>query len=285
MNVGVVGAGTIGTGVAQSLSEAGHHVVLVDISQDALDRVENEIRKTTRLQKLLNKSSGPPVEALLVRIERTTDLNALAATDFIIENVPELWETKRDLYRRLEDVCPPPCIFAANTSCFSVTRIAKETKRPAQVLGIHFMNPVPLKPAVEMIRGHETSDETLQASQALLGSMHKRAIVVNDSPGFVSNRILMLAINEAICTVNEGVATVEQVDEIFKMCFGHKMGPLETADLIGLDTVLYSIGVLQESFGDGRFSASPLLREMVAANLLGCKTGKGFYEYKLTQKR
>jgi 3-hydroxybutyryl-CoA dehydrogenase len=284
MNVGVVGAGTIGTGVAQSLAEAGHHVVLVDISEGALDRVANEFRKTMRLQKLLNKPGAPP-DALLACIERTTDLDALASADLIIENVPEIWEIKRDLYRRLEDVCPSPCIFAVNTSCFCVTRIAEETKRPAQVVGMHFMNPVPLKPAVEVIRGFRTSDETLQTVQALLQSMRKRAIVVKDSPGFVSSRILMLAINEAICTVHEGIATVEQVDEIFKMCFGHKMGPLETADLIGLDTVLYSIGVLQESFGDGRFNSSPLLREMVASNRLGCKSGEGFYDYKLTQKR
>jgi 3-hydroxybutyryl-CoA dehydrogenase len=281
MNIGVIGAGTIGIGVAQSLSEASHRVILVDISQKALDRAVPEIKQALRLQRLLNKAAPGDASAdeVLGRIERTTDLDALATVEFVVENVPERWATKRDLYHRLDALCVAQCIFAANTSCFSITRIANETKRPARVLGIHFMNPVPLKPAVEVIRGRETSDETLQAAQALLGTMRKRGIVVKDRPGFVSNRILMLTINEAICTVHEGVATVEQVDEIFKMCFGHKMGPLETADLIGLDTILFSMEVLHESLADEKYCPCSLLREMVDANVLGRKSGKGFYDY------
>jgi 3-hydroxybutyryl-CoA dehydrogenase len=280
MHIGVVGAGTIGIGVAQSLSEASHRVVLVDISEKALDSVAPEIRKSLRLQKLLNKTAAAPsAEEVLGRIERTTALDTLAPVDFVVENVTERWTTKSDLYHRLDALCGAGCIFAANTSCFSITRIASETKRPARVLGMHFMNPVPLKPAVEVIRGRETSEETLQAALALLATIGKRGIVVKDRPGFVSNRILMLTINEAIGTVHDGTATVEQVDEIFKMCFGHKMGPLETADLIGLDTILLSLEALHESLSDEKYRPSVLLCELVDANVLGRKTGKGFYDY------
>ncbi len=193
--------------------------------------------------------------------------------------MPEKWEIKRDLYPRLDAVCPERAVFAVNTSCISITRVAGLTGRPDRVLGMHFMNPVPLKPMVEAIRAFHTSDETLETARQLLRQMGKDCIVVGDLPGFVSNRILMLTVNEAVFVLQDGVATAEQVDQLFKTCFGHKMGPLETADLIGLDTILYSIEVLYDSYNDSKFRPSPLLKKMVDAGLLGRKSGKGFYDY------
>jgi 3-hydroxybutyryl-CoA dehydrogenase len=197
----------------------------------------------------------------------------------VIENVPEKWEIKREVYPRLDALCPERTVFAVNTSCISITRVGGLTRRPERVVGMHFMNPVPLKPMVEVIRGYHTSEETLDTARRLLRQMGKDGIVVNDLPGFVSNRILMLTVNEAIFVLQDGVATAEQVDQLFKTCFGHKMGPLETADLIGLDTILYSIEVLYESYSDGKYRPAPLLRKMVDAGLLGRKSGKGFYDY------
>lgn len=278
--VGVVGAGVMGTGVAQSLALAGLRVVLVDISEEILARARREVAQGLRLQGLFDKGArrGDAVEAL-GRIEFTTELEPLAAADFVVENVTEKWEVKRRVYEQIDPVCPERCVFAANTSAIPITRIASATRRPGRVLGIHFMNPVPLKPTAEVIRGHHTSDETVGTALALLAQMGKTGIVVNDSPGFVTNRVLMLTINEAVFLLQEGVATAEQVDEIFKSCFGHKMGPLETADLIGLDTILLSVEVLYESFGDSKYRPCPLLKKMVDAGLHGRKSGEGFYKY------
>ena len=186
---------------------------------------------------------------------------------------------KKEVYAKLDAICPQDCVLAANTSTIPITRLASLTKRPSKVIGMHFMNPAPLKPVVEMIRGAHTSDDTLETAKRLLAQMGKECIIVQDSPGFVSNRVLMLAINEAIRVVQEGVARAEDVDRIFKTCFAHKMGPLETADLIGLDTVLYSLQVLHEHFGDDRYSPCPLLEDMVKAGLHGQKAGQGFYQY------
>jgi 3-hydroxybutyryl-CoA dehydrogenase len=204
----------------------------------------------------------------------------LEEADFLIENVVERWDVKRDLYQRIDSVCPGRTIFAANTSAIPITRIASATRRPAKVLGIHFMNPVPLKRSVEVIRGYHTSEETIDAARGLLARMDKECILVNDSPGFVSNRVLMLTINEAIFLVSERVATPADVDRIFKECFGHKMGPLETADLIGLDTILLSLESLYESFSDSKYRPCPLLKQMVDAGLHGRKSGAGFYPYR-----
>ena len=278
--VGVAGAGVIGVGVAQNLAQTGHRVILLDVSEQALERARGEIANNVRLQAFFKKGErGEGAAQILERIEFTTDDRPLAEADFVIENVTEKWEVKRGLYARLDEVCPERCVFAANTSCIPITRIAAATRRPARVLGIHFMNPVPLKPTVEVMRGHHTSEETLEAARQLLGRMGKTFVVVNDSPGFVSNRVLMLTINEAIFLLQEQVATARDVDEIFKSCFGHKMGPLETADLIGLDTILYSVEVLYESFNDSKYRPCPLLKKMVDAGLLGRKSGRGFYEY------
>jgi 3-hydroxybutyryl-CoA dehydrogenase len=276
-HVGVVGAGVIGAGVAQCLAQTGHRVTLVDVWGEALERAHGEIRQGLRLQRLLTGVAAPADAA--ERIRFATDPADLAAVDFVIENITEDWEAKRALYARLDSICPQGVVFAANTSTVPITRIAAATGRPAGVVGLHFMNPVPLIKTVELIRGRDTSDQTVARTHALLQQIGKEAIEVKDSPGFASNRVLMLAINEAVFLVHEGVATAADVDRLFKECFGHKMGPLETADLIGLDTVLLSIDALEEAFGDAKYRACPLLRSMVDAGLRGRKSGRGFHVY------
>nr|WP_250125631.1 3-hydroxyacyl-CoA dehydrogenase NAD-binding domain-containing protein [Chroococcidiopsis sp. CCMEE 29] len=278
--VGVIGAGVMGIGVSQNLAQTGHHVLLLDISEEILERAKQEIRNSVRFQGFFNKnekSENP--DDILNRIKFSTNYQLLEDAEFIIENATEKWEIKKDIYSKIDAICQPNTVFAANTSAISITRIASVTKRASQVIGIHFMNPVPMKPMVEMIRGYHTSDPTIEIAKNLLAQMGKECIVVNDSPGFVSNRVLMLTINEAIFVIQDQVASVEEVDRIFKTCFGHKMGPLETADLIGLDTILSSIEVLYDSFNDSKYRPSPLLKKMVDAGLHGRKSGRGFYIY------
>jgi 3-hydroxybutyryl-CoA dehydrogenase len=216
---------------------------------------------------------------VLRRITFTLDVHLLEGVDYIIENVVEKWSTKEDVYAKLDTLCPAHCIFGSNTSAISITRIASITKRAPQVIGIHFMNPVPLKNTVEMVLGVHTSEQTIATTKKLLSRMGQDFIVVKDAPGFVSNRVLMLTINEAIFVVQDQVAEAEDVDRIFRACFEHKMGPLETADLIGLDTILLSLEVLWDSYKDGKYRPAPLLRKMVDAGLLGRKSGEGFYRY------
>lgn len=278
--VGVVGAGVMGVGVAQNLAQKGYRVLLLDISDGHLQRARQEIHNNVRLAQLLNRDEKKePVDTLIERIVFTTCYAPFADADFVIENATEKWEIKKPIYEQLDTVCPAHCVFAANTSAISITRIGSATKRPANVLGIHFMNPVPMKTTVEMIRGYHTSAETIALAQKLVAAMGKEWVLVNDMPGFVSNRVLMLTINEAISLVQDQVAIVKDIDTIFKSCFGHKMGPLETADLIGLDTILYSIEVLYESFNDSKYRPCPLLKKMVDAGLYGRKSGQGFYTY------
>lgn len=280
--VGVVGAGVMGAGVAQSLAQAGFRVVLVDLGSEQLERSRATIRQSVRMQGLLAPAAGRPREgadAVLGRIETTADYRRLGEVGFVIENVVERWAVKEEVYDRLDGICPPDCVFAANTSAISITRIGSATRRPDRVLGMHFMNPVPLKPMVEVIRGHHTSERTLERALALLAAMGKEGVVVEDMPGFVTNRVLMLTINEAIFLVQDRVAPAAEIDRLFKGCFGHKMGPLETGDLIGLDTILLSLEVLWESYNDDKFRPCPLLRKMVHAGLFGRKSGRGFYRY------
>lgn len=279
--IGVVGAGVMGSGVAQNLAQSGYRVVLIDISEAQLENARVQIRNNVRFSAFSrkDKSTADKPEDVLARIQFTTSYDALREAHYVIENVVEKWDAKASVYPRLDEVCPPETIYAVDTSCYSITRVGAITTRPDRVIGIHFMNPVPMKPTVEVIRGWHTSDQTIATTFELLAGMGKTGVLVNDSPGFVSNRILMLTVNEAAFTVQDQVASPASVDEIFRKCFGHKMGPLETADLIGLDTILYSIEVLHESFGDSKYRPCPLLKKMVDAGLLGRKSGQGFFKY------
>lgn len=277
--VGVIGAGVMGSGVAQSLAQTGHRVVLVDVAEPILDRARQSIREGVRAFSLLNRKAGLDPREVLGRIRFTTEYRDLAEVSFVVENVTEKWPIKKEVYERIDAICRPEVIFAADTSAISITRIASATKRAPRVVGMHFMNPVPMKPMVELIRGYHSSRETIEAARGFLAEMGKESILVEDAPGFVSNRVLMLTINEAAFLVQDRVANAADVDRIFKTCFGHKMGPLETADLIGLDTILYSVEVLYESFNDDKYRPCPLLKKMVDAGLHGRKSGSGFYTY------
>jgi 3-hydroxybutyryl-CoA dehydrogenase len=279
--IGVAGAGVMGTGVAQNLAQAGHEVILVDVDQATLDRARGQIARNCRASRLLG---GPPVDqaAVLAAISFEADVAALAKAELVIENITEDWEAKRALYRDMDAVCGPETIFIANTSAIPITRLASATARPDRVIGVHFMNPVPHKTVVELIPGVHTSEETRERTRRLLAEMGKRPVEVKDACGFVSNRVLMLTVNEAAFLVYEGTASAEAVDEVFRGCFGHPMGPLETADLIGVDTILRSIEVLHEHFGDGKYRPCPLLRQMTDAGLLGRKSGQGFHTYPAT---
>lgn len=279
--VGVVGAGVMGVGVAQNLVERGMRTVLVDLSEPILAKARDAIRNSLRVAGMFRRggASGADPEQLLAHIEFTTDYARLGAVDFVVENAVEKLAIKAEIYPRLDAVCGPDCIFAANTSAISITKLGSFTQRPDRVLGMHFMNPVPMKAMVEVIRGHHTSEESLARGRAFLAQLGKEAVIVNDLPGFVSNRVLMLTVNEAIWLVQDGVATAADVDKIFRSCFGHKMGPLETGDLIGLDTILYSLDELFSAYGDPKFRRAPLLQRMVDAGLHGRKSGEGFYKY------
>jgi 3-hydroxybutyryl-CoA dehydrogenase len=277
--IGVVGAGTIGRGVAQSFAQAGFRVRLVDVRQSQLDSAMTDIAKSLRMERLFTGRDSGPVTDVLSRIETGLELDGLSDADFIVENVSEDWELKREVYRELDQVCRASTPFGVNTSAIPITRLAAQTTRADLVIGLHFMNPVPLMDMVEVIRGHFTSDATLAATMELLKAVGKCGVVVGDYAGFVSNRVLMLTINESIFCIQDQVSTAADIDRLFKGCFGHKMGPLETADLIGLDTVLNSLNVMYDTYRDGKFRPAPLLRRLVDAGELGRKTGAGFYTY------
>ncbi|UFZ04096.1 3-hydroxyacyl-CoA dehydrogenase family protein [Bradyrhizobium ontarionense] len=278
--VGVIGAGTMGSGVAADLTLHGIGVVLVDIDASRLAKARSEIAKTVRFAPIVYpKAPKVPVQEALGRIVFTQEFSAIGDCDFVIENVTENAAIKKEVYRKLDALCRLDVCFSANTSCLSITELARGIRRPERIVGMHFMNPVFAKPVVELMRGVHTSDDTVRRCEDLLRQMTKEAIVVGDMPGFVSNRISHLFMNEAMWVVHDGVATVSQVDQIFKKCFGHAMGPLETADLIGLDVVMDSLDVLYASYQDPKFRRCPLLKSMVDSDRLGRKSGKGFYEY------
>ena len=281
-HVGVVGAGTMGVGVSQAFAAGGRRVTLVDVAESVLDTARARIGLDARMATMFG---GPTAEEVLDRITFTTDLADLADAGFVVENVTENPELKAGVYRDLDAVCAPDCLFGVNTSAIPITRIAGHTNRPDRVIGTHFMNPAQLKPMVEVIRAFHTSQETVDATVGLLAAIGKESAVVNDSPGFVTNRVAMLTVNEAICLLEEGVAPAAEIDRLFVRCFGHKMGPLATADLIGLDTVLYSLDVLLDNFNDPKFRPAQLLRRYVDAGLLGRKSGRGFFTYTDTPAR
>jgi len=279
--IGVVGAGNIGIGVVTDLLLHGMSAVVVDLSREQLEQAQATILNNIRCVPLFSKSLPRLAkEGAMERMQLTTDLRQLAECDFVVENVTEDWAIKKALYQQLDSIVPAGVRFGVNTSCISITQVGSVTKRAADVIGVHFMNPVHLMATVEVIRGFHTSDETIRALQALLTVLQKEAIVVEDLPGFVSNRISHLFMNEAAFVLQDRVATAENVDRIFKKCFGHRMGPLETADLIGLDTVMRSLDVLYESFHDPKYRCCPLLRTLVHAGHLGRKTGRGFHVYR-----
>ena len=279
-SVGVLGVGNIGTEVVTDLVLHGIKVVAFDLTKEILERAKTKVLKNIRFAPLLSKSAPRlSKEDALKQLHFTTSFGDVSSCEFIIENVTEDWHVKKVVYEKLDRVMPSEVCFGANTSCISITKIGSVTKRPANVVGIHFMNPVHAQPTVEVIRGYHTSDRTLACLNQLFSQLNKEAIVVEDLPGFVSNRISHLFMNEAAFVLQDNVAPAEKIDAIFKKCFGHKMGPLETADLIGLDTVMHSLDVLYESYHDAKYRCSPLLRKLVHAGNLGRKTGKGFYSY------
>lgn len=277
--IGVIGAGVMGQGVSYQFAKYNYNVVLVDIKQEILDKAKVEIKNTGRLDMLLSKGELPTKGSALDYIQFSSDLKDLFDCDFMVENIIENVEAKTALYHQLRNTVKDEAVVAVNTSCISITKIGALMKDASKVLGIHFMNPVHLKPTVEMIEGTYTSQETIDAAQSILGTVNMEGIVVKDFPGFVSNRISHLLMNEAAFVVQDGVATPQQVDDIFKKCFGHKMGPLETADLIGLDTVMDSLQVLYDEFQDPKFRCSTLLKKKVEAGQVGRKSGEGFHKY------
>ncbi len=277
--VAVVGAGTMGNGIAHVFALKGFNVFLIDTGQEILDRAQATISKNLDRQVKKEVITADDKSATLDRVTTTTDLNAAKDCQLVVEAAFESLEVKLDLFRKLEEVSPPETILATNTSSLPITQLAAQTKRPEKVIGMHFMNPVPMMKLVEIIRGHATSDETFQIVFDLCDKLGKTGVEVNDYPGFVSNRVLMPLINEAIFAVYEGVATPKAVDTVMKLGMGHPMGPLTLADFIGLDVCLAIMEVLYEGFNDPKYRPCPLLRKMVHAGHLGRKSGRGFYEY------
>lgn len=277
--VGVVGAGTMGNGIAHVFARSGFTVRLCEVEQQFLDRGLETIRKNLGREAEKAKITQADADAALKRIHGTLDRSSLSHCDFIVEAATERFDIKREIFRDLDRIASPDVILASNTSSISITKLAAQTQRPDRVIGMHFFNPVPVMKLVEVIRGLATSQETYDAVQDLAEKLGKTPVEVNDAPGFVSNRVLMPLLNEAMYAVMEGVATPEAVDEVFKLGMAHPMGPLTLADFIGLDVCLDIMRVLHDGLGDPKYRPCPLLIRMVDAGWLGRKSGRGFYEY------
>jgi len=275
----VIGAGQMGGGIAQVAAHSGLQVVLNDIDAALIDQRIAFIAKTLARNVEKGRISEDEKQSILARLTASTDLQDAAEVDFVVEAATEKMEIKAQIFRRLDEIARPGVILATNTSSLPITEVAAVTKRPESVIGMHFMNPVPVMALVEIIRGIATSDEVFMTVEALATSMGKTAVEVNDYPGFISNRVLMPMINEAIFCVYEGVAKPEAVDQVMKLGMNHPMGPLTLADFIGLDTCLAIMEVLYEGFADSKYRPCPLLRKMVKAGWLGKKSGRGFYTY------
>ncbi len=277
--IGVVGSGTMGAGIAQVLAQANYSVVLLDTRPDALDRAAATIQKS--LERLVKRGTlgAEQIPGILEGIVRTTKPEALREAQMVIEAVNEDREIKKEVFGRLDEVTVPDCILASNTSSIPITDLAATTRRPDRVIGMHFMNPVPVMALVEIIRGLATSEETYDTVERLTRELGKTPVSVQDYPGFVSNRILLPMINEAVYCLMEGVASREDIDTVMKLGMNHPMGPLTLADFIGLDVCLHIMEVLHSGLGDDKYRPCPLLRRMVQAGRLGRKTGRGFYEY------
>jgi len=277
--VGVVGAGTMGNGIAQVFAQAGINVRLVDVSQPMLDRARTTIQKSLAKFVEKGKLSSADRDLALGRVSTAVDVDVLSDADYVVEAIVENVEAKRTLFTSLDALTRPDVILASNTSSMSITVLGAATKRPDKVLGMHFMNPVPLMTLVELIRGQATSADSMQTAQSLCERLGKTGVEAADYPGFIANRILMPMLNEAFFAVMEGVGTPEAIDAVMKGGMNHPMGPLALADFIGLDVCLAILNVLQEGLGDPKYRPCPLLRRMVAAGQLGRKSGRGFYVY------
>ena len=278
-SVAVIGAGTMGSGIAHVFARSGFPVTLCDVDQRFLDRAIGSIRTNLGREAAKGKLPESEIEPAMNRITTTIDMESLGSAHLAVEAAPERFDLKAQVFRTLDRILPESAILASNTSSISITKIAALTRRPAQVIGMHFFNPVPVMALVEVVRGMATSDATFSAVRDLAVKLGKTPVEVNDAPGFVSNRVLMPLINEAAFAVMEGVATPEAVDEVFKLGMNHPMGPLTLADFIGIDVCVDILRVLQEGFGDPKYRPCPLLVRMVDAGWLGRKSGRGFYTY------
>src|SRR6266581_2610047 len=277
--VAVLGAGTMGNGIAHVFARSGHNVILRDVEARFLDAARDTIAKNLDREVKKGKIAEGDKSKALGRIYMTTDMSEIARADFAVEAVPERLDLKLSVLREADKLLRPEVILASNTSSMSITTLAAATSRPDRFVGMHFMNPVPVMVLIEVIRALQTSDETFDTTMALCERIEKNPVAVNDAPGFVSNRVLMPMINEAVFAVMEGVATAEAVDTVMRLGMNHPMGPLELADFIGLDVCVDILDVLYTGFGDSKYRACPLLRKMVAAGWLGKKSGRGFYKY------
>ena len=278
--VAVVGAGTMGNGIAHVFADAGWQTTLVDVAADPLARALKTIEKNIERRVKKGARSREQGAETLSRIETSTSFDSVKQADLVVEAATENPEIKFQIFEDLDRLAPPGTILASNTSSISITQIAAQTRRPAQIIGMHFMNPVPVMPLVEVVRGLQTSDETASKVVEVAKQLGKTPVEVHDAPGFVSNRVLMPMINEAIFCVQEGVATPDAIDQVMKLGMNHPLGPLALADLIGLDVCLSIMEVLQDGLGEDKYRPAPLLRKMVAAGRLGRKSGQGFYAYR-----